>query len=81
MIKKSKCHFGQTHIDYLGHIFSAAGVKLDLSKIQSILDWPELKTLKSFRGFLGLNGYYRKFPHYAKIAKPLTNLLKKDSFL
>ena len=58
---------------------SAAGVAVIPDKIQSILDWPTPKSIKDIRSFLGLAGYYRRFiESFSKIAKDLTDLLKKN---
>jgi hypothetical protein len=47
--------------------------------VQSILDWETPKSVKDVRRFLGLAGYYRRFiENFSKIAKPMTDLLKKD---
>jgi hypothetical protein len=60
-VKKTKCAFGVESISYLGHIISATGVAMDLAKVQAIMDWPQPRSARIVRGFLGLVGYYRKF--------------------
>jgi hypothetical protein len=56
-------------------------VSADPEKIAAMVQWPQPKNERAMRGFLGLTGYYHKFiRNYGKIAAPLTNILKKNSF-
>jgi hypothetical protein len=55
------------------------GVKPDEKKIAAVIDFPMPKPQKDIKSFLGLAGYYRRFiDNFSAIARPLTDLLKKD---
>ena len=80
--KGSKCFYGVQEVEYLGHIVSHEGVKVDPSKIKTINEWKIPTSIKHLRGFLGLTEYYRKsVKNYGRITTPPTTLLKKDAFL
>jgi hypothetical protein len=53
-LKQSKCAFGTSEVEYLGHIVGKDGVRVDPKKIEAMQNWPHPKTLKSLCGFLGL---------------------------
>ena len=54
---------------------------VDPSKLEGITKWPQvLKNVKEVRSTLGVLGFQRPFiSGFADIARPLTNLLKKDT--
>jgi hypothetical protein len=79
--KRSKCHWAQAQVEYLGHVVSAEGVRMDPRTTAAVRDWPVPTSFGELRQFLGLINYFRKFiPRYSSVAAPLTDLTKKDAF-
>jgi hypothetical protein len=76
----SKCEFWIKEVPFLGHVVSPEGIMVNLGKVKEALEWKPPTTVSEVRSFLGLAGYYRRFiPNFSKIAKPITELLKKGN--
>jgi hypothetical protein len=78
-IPKSAAGFKDS-INILGWIVGQGQVRIDPTKMKGLSEWPrELKMVHDIRQILGLLGYQRPFIRgFAEIARPLTNLTKKD---
>lgn len=78
-VQINKCEFFKNEVEYLGFIVSSEGIKTNPKKVEAIKNFPYPKTLKDLRSFLGMSGFYRRFiKDYAKLAKPLTALLRGE---
>ncbi|MBW0573660.1 hypothetical protein O181_113375, partial [Austropuccinia psidii MF-1] len=78
--KASNCVFHASSVEYLGYVVTSEGLKMDSSKAQQILNWPQPKNIKALQSFLGFAIFYRPFiKNYSKKISALTSLLKKDS--
>ena len=76
--KLSKCDFWLKDVSLLGHIVSMKGIRVDPTKIETVLNWKPPRNVTEVKSFLGLVGYYRRFVRgFSVIASPLTKLLRK----
>lgn len=75
----SKCEFGMTTINFLGHVINQDGVWLSEERKQGITDIPYPTTAKKMRSFIGGCNYFR--PHcpgnLARALRPLHAWTKK----
>jgi Reverse transcriptase (RNA-dependent DNA polymerase) len=79
-LKPTKCKFEQRSIKYLGIVVKEGTIHIDPTKSDRLKSWPrQLSTVKQVRSMLGVLGYQRPFiKGYVHLARPLTDLLKKD---
>ena len=79
-LRGRKCHIGMAKVNYLGHVFSAAGMEPDPQKVAAVHDWTTPTNVSDLRSFLGLASYYRRYiPRFADIAAPLHRLTEKGA--
>ena len=76
----SKCQWGQTKCEFLGHVVGMGKVSPADLKVQAVRDFIQPVTKKQIRQFLGLTGYYRRFiEKYAEHSYELTEATRKSS--
>jgi transposase InsO family protein len=79
-LNPGKCGFFLKQTKFLGHIVSANGVETDKSYTEAVSKYPVPKNIVELQRFLGMAGFYRKYlKDYAKVARPLTELLTGSS--
>jgi hypothetical protein len=79
-LQPEKCEFAKQQVKYLGHIISDKSIEASPDKVKVIMNYPVPKSVKEVRSFLGLASFYRRLvTQFALIAKPLTQLTKKDN--
>lgn len=78
-INWDKCQFLKTKMEFLEHIIESGNVRPSEAKTDAVMKFLEPRNVRQIQSFLGLSGYFRKFIYnYSLIARPLTNLLRKN---
>ena len=78
-VKLEKCVSKVRKIGFLGVVIGLDGVKTGKEKVQGVVDWLVLRSIKDVQTFLRLVSYYRWFvKDFTKVVKPLHKMTKKD---
>ena len=77
-IKKSEFYVQET--TFLSLLVSTEGLKMNLWKIEVIIQWVTSMKLMKVQSFIGFCNFYRRFiKDFSKIVRPLTRLAQKDT--
>ena len=79
-LKPSKCSFLRKQITFLGHEISAEGMIPGNLNLKGIAEMAPPANYTEVRRFLGMTGFFRRFiKNYARIAKPLNDILEGEA--
>ena len=77
-LKPVKCEMLQTEVVFLGHVVSAAGVKLRPTNIAKIVDWPKPRNAKQVKQFVAMGSYDSRYiKNIASMVRSMVDLTKK----
>ena len=76
IVNPFKCQFGVAQLDFLGHRVNSQGICPLPEKVEVVQNFPQPKTPRQLREFIGLINFYHRFvPHCAHTLQPLHELL------
>ena len=79
VVSPEKCVWKVTEVEFLGYIIGRNGIMMAEDKVQAVLDWKTPESLTEVQSFLGFANFYRRFiQNYSRVARPLTELTKKE---
>jgi len=78
-ISLEKCIWKAKEVEFLGYIIGRNGIKMSEEKVEAVLGWKTPNSLTEVQSFLGFANFYQRFiKDYSRVAKPLTELTKKE---
>ena len=78
-VRREKCNFLQKEVEYLGFVIGYNTVKPSRRNLNAIELFPKPENITDINSFLGMAGHYRRFiDNFTKIARPLSDLRRKD---
>jgi hypothetical protein len=71
--------FHQFEVEFLGYVIFGNDIRMDLHKVQTIVDWVILAFVQNVQCFLEFTNFYRRFiAHYSSIVALRIWLTRKD---
>ena len=78
-VKLEKYMWKVREVGFLKVVMGLNKMKMKKEKVQEVVDWPVLRSVKNIQKFLKLKNYYKLFvKNFAGVAKPLYKMIRKD---
>ena len=82
MLSASKTKLLMTKVVFVGATVEPDGIKPDLTKLTTVIDWQQPTDLSNLEYFLGLTGHFQHLiQDYSRITTPLTDLKQQNNIL
>ena len=77
-LRREKCEFGQTSLEFHGHQFTSKGLRPSPSKVRAIQEMERLKTKEELVSFIQMTAYLSRFiENFSSRSEPLRRMTKQ----